>query len=123
MSSGQAAKAIIGCFAGLMLSAGAASASNYSFLNDAPAKHFTEQDMELFSAAVNDALDNSADGKVTAWRNPETNASGKLKLLKTYQSQGNTCRRLQIANQAGGVKNNVAFNFCRQADNTWRVVN
>ena len=123
MSSKSAAKAIVGCLAGLLLFAAAASAGNYSFLDDAPAKHFTEQDMKLFSAAVNDALDNSPDGKITAWRNPETKASGKLKLLKTFQSQGSTCRRLQIANQADGKKSNVAFNFCRQADNTWRVVN
>ena len=99
------------------------SASNYSFLKDAPAQHFTEQDMKLFTAAVDDALNHSEDGKITAWRNPETKASGKLKILKTYQSEGSTCRRLQIANQADGRKSNVAFNFCRQADNTWRVVN
>ncbi|MDH3451140.1 MAG: RT0821/Lpp0805 family surface protein [Gammaproteobacteria bacterium] len=102
--------------------AGAALAGNYSFLDEAPAKHFTDQDIQLLTDAVNDALENSADGNITAWRNPETDASGKLKPLETYQSEGITCRRLQIANKAGGLKNNVAFNFCRQTDNTWKLI-
>ena len=114
---------IIRIAAGLLLAAtGAAVAGNYSFLDEAPAKHFTEQDIQLLTDAVNDALDNSADGKITGWRNPQTKASGKLKPLKTYRSHGTTCRRLQIANKADGLKNNVAFNFCRQADNTWKLI-
>ena len=98
-------------------------ASNFLFLESAPIKNFTEADMEMFSAAVSDALDNSEDGDITAWRNPETNASGRLKPLKTYQAHGTTCRRLQIANKAGSLKSNVAFNFCKQPDNSWQVTN
>lgn len=102
--------------------AGAAPASNYSFLNDAPASHFTDADLQLFEAAVTDALDHAPDGEVSGWSNPDTGASGRLKPLETYQSQGTTCRRLQIANRAGGAKSNVAFHFCRQPDQSWRVV-
>jgi surface antigen len=97
-------------------------ASNFLFLDAAPIRNFTEADMHMFQSAVWDALDNSADGTITAWRNPETNASGRLKPLKTYQAQGTTCRRLQIANKAGDLNSNVAFNFCRQPDNSWQVV-
>lgn len=102
---------------------GSAFASNYFFLEEAPSRHFTEADTKMFTTAVSDALDNSQDGNITAWRNPDTNASGRLKPLKTYQADGTTCRRLQIANKAGGLKSNAAFNFCRQPDSTWRVVN
>lgn len=107
----------------VLVAGGSTFASNYFFLEEAPSRHFTEADTQMFTTAVSDALDNSQDGNITAWRNPDTNASGRLKPLKTYQADGTTCRRLQIANKAGGLKSNSAFNFCRQPDNSWRVVN
>lgn len=112
------------CAAALLAltTAGSGFASNFAFLDAAPIRNFTEADVQMFQSAVWDALDNSADGNITAWRNPETDASGRLKPLKTYQARGTTCRRLQIANKANNLKSNVAFNFCKQPDNSWQVV-
>ncbi len=107
----------------LLLAAGPGFGTNLSFLKDAPIEQFNDQDMALFKQAVEDALNHSPDGEITGWRNADTGVSGRLKPLNTYQSSDATCRRLQIANKAGGRKSNVAFNFCKLPDGTWKVAN
>ena len=105
----------------LLTVSGLASGGNLSFLKDAPAAYFDADDTRLLEQAVHNALENSAVGEITGWHNEKTGHFGKLKVLENYEADGSPCRRLQIANKAGGQQSNSAFHFCKQADGTWKV--
>ena len=115
-------KTLIGLTALMLLAVcGLASGGNLTFLKDAPAAYFDADDTRLFEEAVRNALETSAVGEITGWNNEKTGHFGKLKVLESYEADGSPCRRLQIANKAGGQQSNSAFHFCKQADGAWKV--
>ena len=110
--------------AGLLLSvlAGTATASNLRWLDNSPARHFTDDDWELASDAARRALNEAADGETVSWENPRTGASGTLSPLSTLSRDGATCRRLQTSSSARGTTGGSVFEFCQRPDGTWGAV-
>jgi surface antigen len=98
-----------------------AVAANWNFLEFSPASSFTEQDWELMGKTMDEALGKAADGDTRGWNNSQSGAYGTIQPLKTYEARGTTCRRTEIYNNTGGASGTSRFDFCRQADGTWKV--
>ncbi len=96
-------------------------AMDWSFLRHAPVSHFTDKDWDLMREAGREALANAPDGDTVEWSNPDTAAFGTIQPLNTYESEGTTCRRTEVHNNAGGVSGTSRFDFCQQADGNWQV--
>jgi surface antigen len=104
----------------LALAGGALHAANLGFLNNAPLSRMTAEDVDILQSALNDALDNGADGQPTDWANRDTGAGGTLIPLESYDGAGGQrCRRLRVKNHAGGLKAENVLALCRQPDGTW----
>ncbi len=93
------------------------------FLADAPYTYFTREDETIFWKAVDDTLAQAADGEARSWSNPNTQANGELRPVKSYEAGGLKCRRLAIANKARGRANFAEFNFCKQTSGEWMISN
>ncbi len=96
------------------------AASNVQFLRDAPVAKMTKEDQALFRKALYAALEENADGAATRWENPDTQASGVLTPLSTFERDGMRCRRIEIANNIQGTSARSAFDLCRHPDGRWR---
>jgi surface antigen len=110
------------CAACLFALAAPALASNVWFARDMPMSQMTEADRAVLSAAADEVLETGADGATQRWENPETGAGGLLTPQSIAERDGMRCRRLQIANEVKGSTARSEFDFCRQADGSWKVV-
>ena len=97
-------------------------AANVWFAQDMPISQMTGADIEILSSAAEEALENAPDGETRQWENPETGAGGALTPLSTSEEDGMRCRRLEIANEAKGKTARTEFDYCRQADGSWKVL-
>lgn len=95
--------------------------SGLRFLEYSPARYFTEQDWELARQTTRKALDEVADGDSVSWENPETGHGGTLTPLSSSEKDGNRCRVLRVENHANKLEATGNFEYCRQADGTWRA--
>jgi surface antigen len=77
--------------------------------------------MELFTGALQNGLDQAADGADVSWSNPKTGAGGTLTFLDTRAPAETICRRVQIANKAKGQQSKVINTFCKNAAEEWKV--
>jgi surface antigen len=89
--------------------------------SDMPYANFTEKDHEIFRKALDGALEKGADGATLKWSNPETNARGEIKPLKTFERGGAPCRTVSIFNHAKGREASAPWTLCKTADK-WNVV-
>jgi hypothetical protein len=97
-------------------------ASNLGFLKDAPITRFTGPDLELFNSNLRQALDQTADGDVHRWSNPQSGSAGEIALIRSYDQDGTRCRRTRISNQARGYSEaKTDAVFCKQPDGSWKV--
>ncbi len=98
----------------------AALAQNLGFLSRAPIAQMNEANQAMLSAAFDEALDDTPDGGVVEWRNPDTEASGTIAVLDTHEDYGTTCRTIRTATEAGGRKGAGTYRLCRAEDKTWQ---
>lgn len=96
-------------------------AANVWFASDMPISQMNEADLAIMSSAIERTLVDVVDGVTQRWSNPETNASGALTPLSTSEEGGMLCRKLEIANEAGGRTARSVFDYCRQADGSWKL--
>jgi surface antigen len=92
------------------------------FLENGPARFFTDDDVKLATQTMKDALDNQSNGTTSDWNNPRSGNSGSATPTKTFTKRGMTCRRLKLVNRARGQTGQAVFNFCQQPDRTWKIV-
>ena len=78
-----------------------AAAQGYGWLDTSPVRFFTDGDWEVLRGTARNALDNAADGTTASWKNPETDATGSVTVLNTYEEDGRKCRRTKFFNSAG----------------------
>jgi surface antigen len=90
--------------------------------DDIPYASFTDKDRAIFQKALDGALDKDADGKASAWSNPDTKARGEIKPVKSFQRAGSPCRTATITNHAKGRSATGPFTFCKEASGRWKVV-
>jgi surface antigen len=104
----------------LLLPAAALAFNSYS-MRDMPVRYMTDEDREIFKAAVVDVLDRKRDGESTRWENPKTGAHGDLAPRASFERAQQRCRDLQVANSAGGRENRLVVTLCKQANGEWKV--
>ena len=97
----------------LSLLSASVMASNMGFLNETPAKYYSDHDWELLSAAQQKALDSAPDNTKVSWRNETGDNSGYFIPSKTTRQNGTTCRNLKIFMNADGLQTLVNFRYCR----------
>ena len=74
---------------------------NLRFLAFSPVRFFNDQDWALLEQTSDDLLENAPDGETREWKNPKTGHHSSMKALKIYKnSEGETCRKVQLANFA-----------------------
>ena len=107
----------------LSVQAGDACAFNLIFLKDStPFVDLTEHDKKLFNQSVVRALNTAKDKTTVSWENPKTGAHGKITPVSTYVTNGKRCRLLDIENFVSNKSAKWRFNFCQQADKSWKYV-
>jgi len=89
------------------------------FPDDSAVSAMTETDIQLLRRAAGVALEETDDGVMVHWENPETSAAGVLTPLSTAQQDTQVCRELELFGDARGRS---LFYFCRQPDGSWRVL-
>ena len=68
------------------------------------------------------ALNTSADGESTAWRNDATGLRYSVTPTRTYQADaGGRCRDITTVAQIDGREEVVHVTACRQPDGTWKT--
>jgi hypothetical protein len=107
----------------VLVTAMPAMASNLGFLKDAPYTHFTDEDHKIFNQTLDDTLNSGVEGEIRKWSNSNTNASGEMKPLKSFERNGLACRTLWISNKAKGRSATSKLNFCKQANGKWVLAN
>jgi len=97
----------------LFLFALPAQAYQYDFLKDAPVYYFSNQDLKMYSAAGEKALDKTKDGATVSWRNPTSGSFGTITPVATTHKKDLTCRTLKIVNNAKSRRESSSITLCR----------
>ena len=67
------------------------------------------------------ALENSATGQTSTWKNPDTGTQYSVTPTRTYEAKGAPCRDFTMAATIDGKPENLQGTACRQADGTWKT--
>ena len=109
----------------LILAAACASpalAQNWvGLLKNTPAERFDKEDLRIFVATTDRALDQTPDGETLSWENPKTRHHGDITVLKSYESKGRACKDLRVRNEADGRKGDNKLSWCK-VDGKWRLL-
>ncbi|MGB5733934.1 MAG: RT0821/Lpp0805 family surface protein [Thiohalocapsa sp.] len=109
---------LLACLFGL---SGSAMGAVYGFLDQAPMRYFSAEDMAMMSAAMDTVLAAPDDNQGQTWRNDKTGHHGSVVSLRTFEQQGMRCRRLRIDNHAEGNDERSTADLC-QVDGVWKVL-
>jgi len=104
----------------LLVLAAPISAQNMSFLTSAPIAQLDDADKKILRETVRDALDNQPDGETVEWLNPDTEATGTIRVLDTHEDFGTTCRTIRTFTRAGGREGGGIHRLCKAEDDSWR---
>ena len=94
---------------------------NRSPLRNTPVQQFNDEDMRLFKAAWNKALDETPELGTVSWENPATKSHGDITVASIFTWQKHPCRRIRIVSEAQGTKGDSTMNLCR-VNEKWRAV-
>jgi len=110
-------------FAALLLAAASpAMALNWvPLLKNSPAERFEEDDLQLFITNARKAVNEMPDNQTVSWENPDTKAHGEITVLKTFEKDGRTCKRVRVFNEAGGRKATSVVDACK-VGSRWRLI-
>lgn len=112
---------VLSSFIACLSLTGIVAASNYTFLNDSAITRFTSKDNQLMQANIFNALDHTADGKKSSWKNPASGAWGYAMPYKTTKAEGTVCRHLTIYNEAAHIPGKQTYTFCK-LKGKWKIV-
>jgi len=100
-----------------------AFAMSWTFLDNSAVQKFNDEDWKLFSEAGKRALEETPDGQTVAWENPATSSKGQITPMSTTEKDGLRCRKVNIANSAGGFSGESVFTFCKDPDSgAWKAI-
>ena len=108
--------AVIAAFASVPV-----SGQGYRWLDTSPIKFFSDEDWELMRSTARKTLDDARDGTTANWSNPETDASGSITVISTYEEDGRRCRKTKFYNSVRGLTGSGIFRLCRIEDGTWKI--
>lgn len=102
--------------------AGPALALNWvPLLKNSPAERFDDEDLHMFLNTARKTVNEAQDNQTVGWENPDTKHHGDFTILKTFQKDGRTCKRVQVRNEADGRKATSVVDAC-QVDGKWRLL-
>ena len=90
-------------------------------LKNSPAERFDEDDLQMFIVNARKAVNETPDNQTVSWENPATKANGDITVLKTFQKDGRTCKRVRVRNEAGGRKATSVVDACK-FETRWRLI-
>ena len=77
---------------------------------------------EVDRMRMQQTFENSRDGQVVAWTNPNTGVAYSVEPIRTYAShRGSPCREYRSKAIIGGKPQEIYGTACRQADGSWKV--
>lgn len=98
------------------------SASNMSFLKDAPIGQFKEEDMRMMRAAAADLIREGVKGATRDWRNEATGNSGRFQILSVFTSaDGRQCMKLLVITRAKSAEQQSKYPVCAGPDGRWLI--
>ena len=104
------------------LVAGPALALNWvPLLKNSPAERFDEDDLQMFLAAARKTVNETPDNQTVSWENPDTKHHGDFTILKSFQKDGRSCKRVRVRNEADGRKASSVVDAC-QVGAKWRLI-
>ncbi|MBV8459113.1 MAG: hypothetical protein JO122_21170, partial [Acetobacteraceae bacterium] len=84
-----------------------------------------QADFDRMHAAAARLYEGQSTGTVERWRDPDTQDSGEVKLLRSFDANGMPCRTIDytihFANQRDRLSHYVV-NWCRVREGTWKIV-
>jgi surface antigen len=90
--------------------------------SDIPSAKFNADDRRMQGDAQNAVLAATEIGTTRSWENAATGNSGKIELLRVFQSaDGRDCKRIRITSQAGPSTGVSTMNMCRSGTGKWRI--
>jgi surface antigen len=75
----------------------------------------------MFIAAARKAVNETPDNQTVSWENPDTRAHGEITVLKSFEKDGRTCKRMRVRNEAGGRKASSVVDTCKVGAR-WRLI-
>jgi hypothetical protein len=100
----------------------ASATANLSFMANTPIAHFNEEDVRLLREAALSLLLHEEVGASRAWHNPNSTASGKIKITKAFEStEGFRCEVLRIDNSAAGWNGRASYAVCEIHPGDWKL--
>ena len=106
----------------LAVASAPANALNWvPLLKNSPGERFDEDDLHLFLTTARKVVNEAADNQTVSWENPETKHHGDLTILKSYQKDGRTCKRVRVRNEADGRKASNVVDACK-IEGKWRLI-
>jgi surface antigen len=109
---------LLACLLGL---SGTAMGATYGFLDQAPMRYFSAEDIAMMSANIDTVLADPNDNQEQTWSNHKTGNRGSAVSLRTFEEKGMQCRRVRIDNHAQGNDDRSTADLC-QVDGTWKVL-
>lgn len=82
-------------------------------LKNSPGERFDEDDLQLFITTARKTVNEAPDNETVSWENPETKHHGDFTILKTFQKDGRTCKRVRVRNEADGRKASNVVDACK----------
>jgi surface antigen len=95
-------------------------AQNINFLSRGPVAYMDDADKAILRQAINDALNDHADGETVEWTNPDTDNGGTITLVDTHEDYGTTCRSVRSTTRAAGRSGGGNYRLCKAEDDTWQ---
>lgn len=84
----------------------------------------TQDDIDRLHAAADKLYEGQSVGTVERWRSPESQDSGELKLIRSFDANGIPCRTIDytILIEGTAAPYDYVINWCRVPGGTWRIV-
>ncbi|MDH3380395.1 MAG: hypothetical protein OEQ39_26050 [Gammaproteobacteria bacterium] len=80
---------------------------------------FDELEIESIDTNISVALETLPDLSVQTWFSASNQASGTIKILRSYEIDSSMCRELQIVSKQDGFADQRTVSFCQDADLDW----
>ena len=90
-------------------------------LKNSPAERFDDEDLQLFLVTARKAVNEAPDNQTVSWENPDTKHHGDFTILKSFENDGRTCKRVRVRNEADGRKASSVVDACKVGDK-WRLI-
>jgi len=101
-----------------------AYAFDYSFLNQAPIRFFTDADIQRQDTALQAVLNDPKADASRSWQDEKTGNGGEVTSLSSYAKDGMECRRVRIVSHARQARRGTAaslVDMCKVGD-TWKFL-